>query len=364
MKKNDLIIVIIFISFITIPSVAYWFIKDKMDNTNYENRLLYEKPELTVKNITEYPKKYESYFNDHLPFKNEIRKTRSKLLYNLFNISSNSGVVVGKDGWLFYNSKEVEMIGDSISDYTNSTRYNDKDKEKMANFLEDINNKIEKNNVELYFFIIPNKENVYSDKLEGIIKRSNNKESLIEDLIKYLEKNTKLKIIYPKKELVEGRKKYETYYKYDTHWNEYGAYLGINKLMKILEEKYEIPNIKITKQKASGDLKKMALLDVENNEPKVNNFYSNIEYKCEDIDSLKKCSSEDAIYNKTVLIVGDSFREATVPYLAKLYKNALFIHRDSYKEDLINKYDVDIVIYELVERYSYSLEIADMLIKY
>ena len=79
MKKNDLVIVIIFIMFLFIPNIAYWFIKDKMDNNNYENRNLYTKPEFSFKNITEFPKNYENYYNDNLAFKNEIRKIRANV---------------------------------------------------------------------------------------------------------------------------------------------------------------------------------------------------------------------------------------------------------------------------------------------
>ena len=41
MKKNDLIIVITFILFLIGPNISYFFLKNKMDLTNYENRNLY-----------------------------------------------------------------------------------------------------------------------------------------------------------------------------------------------------------------------------------------------------------------------------------------------------------------------------------
>ena len=110
MKKKDLFIIIIFISFITLPSIFYWFLKDKMDNTNYENRNLYDKPKLELKSITEFPTNYEYYFNDNLSFKNEIRKIRSNVLYKLFNISTTPRVIVGEDGWMFYNSIAAEAV--------------------------------------------------------------------------------------------------------------------------------------------------------------------------------------------------------------------------------------------------------------
>ena len=63
-------------------------------------------------------------------------------------------------------------------------------------------------------------------------------------------------------------------------------------------------------------------------------------------------------------MVGDSFRTATIQYISKLFKNSIFIHRDVYTTDLINDNNVDIVIYEIVERYSFTLNDIDILTKY
>jgi len=83
MKKNDLVIVVLFIMILFIPNISYWFLEDKMNKNNYENRELYTKPELKFKDITEFPKKYEKYYNDNLAYKNEIRKIRANLNYKL-----------------------------------------------------------------------------------------------------------------------------------------------------------------------------------------------------------------------------------------------------------------------------------------
>lgn len=361
MKKKDLIVIIIFISFLFVPSISYWFLKDKMDNNNYENRTIFTKPELLFKNITNFPKDYENYYNDNLAFKNEIRKNRSKLFYNLFNISSSPRVIVGEDGWLFYNSRASEGT-DSISDFQNKTIYIKEEKSNIKKSLLDTRYKLQEKNIDFYILIAPNKENVYSDILEKRIKKSNNKYSKTEDLINYLNKNPDLKILYPKDELVKGRKTTDTYYKYDTHWNSYGAYLGATKLLKTIDSNFKNPDIKISYEDHSGDLAVMNLSPkMQNKEPIVKNYYDDIDYKCNDDNSY--CISKKPLYNKTILIVGDSFRVGMIPYIAKLYKKSLFIHRDVYKTDYLKKVNPDIVVFEMVERYSYNINNTDMLFK-
>ena len=97
------------------------------------------------------------------------------------------------------------------------------------------NNYLNEKDIDFYILVAPNKENVYSNYLENKITRSNRKNSRTEELIEYLSKNSQLNIIYPKEILVKNRKKYNTYYKYDTHWNDYGAYLGTVELMKQID---------------------------------------------------------------------------------------------------------------------------------
>ncbi|MDA0034336.1 hypothetical protein OGZ02_15015 [Brachyspira hyodysenteriae] len=54
-----------------------------------------------------------------------------------------------------------------------------------------------------------------------------------DQFISYISKNTDLKIVYPKKQLLEYKDKYQLYYKYDHHWNNIGAYVGF----KVLSDK-------------------------------------------------------------------------------------------------------------------------------
>lgn len=359
MNKN-LLLVVIFIMFLTLPNISYWFLKDKMDNNNYQNRELYKKPEFTFSDILSFPRNYDNYFTDHLAYGNEIRKIRSDILYKAFHLGSTSSVIVGEDGWLFYNGTGD---GNPILDYRNIEIYTNEEKEMFKNSLLNTRNKLNNKDINFYLLVIPNKENVYSYKLKKIIKKSNRKYSKTEDLINYLRENTDLNIIYPKDELMSATTEVETYYKYDTHWNNYGAFLGVMKLIKDFDNEFEIPDIKVTYEYSSGDLATMNLLpNLSNEEPNVKNFYDDITYSCESSTNLKICNSDNAIYDKTILFVGDSFRNATVQYLAKIYKRAVIIHKNEVKEDLISKYDVDTVVYESVERYSNDLLNTNILV--
>ncbi len=52
--------------------------------------------------------------------------------------------------------------------------------------------------------------------------------------VEYIKNNTDIKVVYPKEELLKYKGKYQLYYKYDTHWNSLGAYIGYTELTRIL----------------------------------------------------------------------------------------------------------------------------------
>ena len=377
MKRNNIIIIAIFILFLIGPNISYFFVKDKVDLINYEKRDLSEKPALSFSELQTYPENFEKYYNDNIPYKNEIRNLRSLILYKYFDTGSNSKVIVGKNGWLFYNSGEQSGDG-PILDYRNTTSYSQEVYDSTKEIIVNTNNELNKKGIEFYVLVAPNKENTYSDYLEGIVKRSNREESRTEELINYLKNNTEINIIYPKEALVNGRNTCNTYYKYDTHWNNYGAYLGVIELMKTIDSKFKEPEIQISMQTIneigndSSSREGRDLLDmnsiyynVKDKEPIINGFYDNVkyEYEFEEETEFKKSTSKNAIYDKTILFVGDSFRSAMFQYVSKLYSNTVFVHRNRYNEDYINKYHPDIVVYETVERSAHALSNIGDLIK-
>ena len=171
------------------PSICYFVLDDYLDHKNYENRNLYEKPNLKLSKLTKFSKEYENYYNDHIPFKNEIRSTYSKFLYTKLNMSFSEKVILGKDGWLFYNSIND---GTSMSDYQKTINFSKEEKELIKENLVDTAKKLNDKGSELIIFIAPNKEIVYStdnffdDKLYEYVSIPK-----IIEFIKYVNKDNK-----------------------------------------------------------------------------------------------------------------------------------------------------------------------------
>lgn len=177
-------------------------------------------------------------------------------------------------------------------------------------------------------------------------------------------KERNINIIYPIEELRNAKNVAQTYWKQDTHWNDYGAFIGFKKIMNEIEPTYnefdmelnisdpEILYKDLTDFSGIKNIFRDNQISVE--------FLKQIDYNISKektaTNVLEITECDKAKYDKTVIILGDSFRSSMVQYFSKIYKKVIYMHITDYKSDMIEKYDPDIMIFETVERYSGNLE--------
>lgn len=362
---SNLIMIIAFFLVLIFPPVYFEKVKDTIPQDTSENRKLAEKPEFDSSTIISYSDDYESYYNDNLPFRGIIRNLWTKFNFYILNESTTTQVLVGKNEgskestWLFYQEnhdgnpiKEVQ----GVYDFTAEEAFQiedaiDKNMEELA-----------KRNIEVYYTFIPNKATLYKEKLPDNITIFD-QDTRVDRLIKYLEdKNTK-NIINLKNYLLEAKKNGQVYHKQDTHWNEFGAFVGYKAISQTIAKDSEINynfEVQFPEEKLSDlDLIQMSgikdiLKDVE---PKVI-YQEDVEFtgmvlQTENEIAITEC--ETAPVDKTIMIVGDSFRKAMIPYFAKNFKKVIFLHRCDYGPYMLDAYAPDIIVCQFLERYVNTL---------
>ena len=310
-----------------------------------------------------------NYFDSYIVFYNlygeqYIAGIDNNVSYFLTGDMTSTQVIAGKDKWLFYKSS---IDGDPLGDYIGETRYNN---EEMSTLLKRAIKKQEyweKKGVRCLTIIPPNKENVYSEYMPENIERKSDvsKEDVMSS---YLKKNNvniiNLKSEMNKSKISENYSGYNLYYKYDTHWNQLGAEVGVAQIIKYMENRsIEVKRNEIHEEQlnyhlsALDDLAVTASLKWRFHDEK-DYFFScnpNINWQKlkEDIndDGVATIHNEKAEYKKTILIVGDSFRIAMIPALSKYYNNVIITSSGASDVDYYEKYNPDCVVYEYVERY-------------
>lgn len=367
MKKiSNYIVIIIFFIMIILPQVLFVFVGKKLPVDNSEKRKLAEKPKFKIENIENYSLEFDNYYNDNLPFRSIIRKLWTNFNFYILNESTTDSVLIGKnDGdrsltWLFFQGNDG---ANPVEETQGRLTFSEEEKNKISDKIVLNTQKLAEKNIEVFFVIMPNKENLYREKFPDSIKIYEN-ETRTEKLINYLQNDLKMKnVIYIKDALEEAKKENLLYYRQDTHWNDYGAFIGFKDIVSKIEDNYNNFEHKVEYseemilQKDLSDMLgiKSILKDVE---PTVKFMEEKSYYEevYETVNRVVITECEDPEIDKTVIIVGDSFRLTMIPYFSKLYKKVVYIHRCEYQNDLIEKYNPDIIICQVLERYVNSLQ--------
>lgn len=318
-----------------------------------ENRALAEFPEVfnsDGKINPELKTGFNSWLNDNIGFRDTLMGFNTKIQYTLFDRINSSDVISGKNGWLFYQGEG----GISIHDYQAKTLYTEKQLKKILKNVTELQKWCDDNGMEFVLMLMPNKEHIYREYMPDGIEEVH-EEKNIDLVVDYIRENSDIKVVYPKEALLKAKEKYGVYYKYDTHWNDLGAYEGYKALMSALNiTPVSFENIE-TREYDGGDLANMAMLSGMVN-PYMENF---IKYE-DDVETLYNDNNANYTYekyrfvngcNKKIFFMGDSFRSALKPMISRTFEYSNFVHRDTKIFDEVLREKPDIFVYEMVERY-------------
>lgn len=348
--KHKSRIEIIFLTsfFVMIFLPMSWVNKEEISQK--ENRALAKWKPLVNQDLKfnyNFGKDVDNYFSDRFLMRNLL----IKLYYTQFIINKNlrtNKVIKGKDNWLFHG------VPSALNMYKKENLFSQENIELVAKTLQQYDNYCRKNNKKFYFYIAPSKSMVYSEFYSELIKQNKESKSLAEQLVEYLNKNTSVKVIYPKKALIENKDKSLLYWKTDTHWNEYGAYIGYQELMDKINKEDNLKELKINKFvetiEKQGDLDKHLpkIISIkEYDSYKVPVVPKEI-YTCkitQDVTDVQNCNGK--LNNKSLLMFRDSFTINLIPYLASTFKKSKFVWQPEVDFNLMQ--DADIVVLEMVE---------------
>ena len=191
---------------------------------------------LPTYNFYQYAKKYDFKKSFNLDY---VEKYVNYTIYKLFNRSMvQNKVISGKDDFLFLGNDYANVLHKTNGTYPISEEIISH----WSNNLKELQEFYESQGIKFLFVIAPNKHTVYREKLPDWMYY-NNEENLTDIMIKSAQSNG-VKILYLKDILLKNKDEINTlYYKWDTHWNEYGASFGYQAIVDKLNNLYNL-NIK------------------------------------------------------------------------------------------------------------------------
>ncbi|MBR2403919.1 MAG: hypothetical protein IKB01_14375 [Lachnospiraceae bacterium] len=359
--KHYILCIGFFICILCLP-ISYIWTRNHIDTANYQNRPLAERPVLAWETLPDFPQDLEDYFNDHLPYKNQLTKMINQIKYHLFRRSASEDVIIGQEGWLFY---KTTTDGSPMEQYFGRDLYTEEELMTIAENLILSEKYMADKGIEFVLLILPNKERVYYDKMPEQYAEPAEMYGT-RQLVEYLRENTDIRVVYPYEKLMKMREEYpdiDFYLHGDTHWNHAGAYVGTYALYEELGmEMVPFEELEMI-QNTGSNLDLAGLINMRDYYMNDVNYeisgYKKGNIVCDyyDVDTEIILHNEDVEEGK-IFVIRDSFASNMDDYLANGFAETYMVHNQVFEMEMIEQQDPDVVVIETVERF------AEGIIKY
>ncbi|ONI40371.1 hypothetical protein AN639_04990 [Candidatus Epulonipiscium fishelsonii] len=323
-----------FFIIICMPIISMPFIQTQGQNSSRKVPTVFIQGNLNL----EYFSQVDEYLKENFNFRESLISIHSGIMESLFNTSAQSKVIVGEDNWLYYS--------ETIDDYLRTDVLTDDELAQIASNINLIAEYVEQQGAKFVFTIAPNKNSIYPEYMpKNYVKPPI--ESNAQKLAKLLDKDIYINLFerFDNTECI-------SYLKRDSHWNNYGAYLGFKEILAgldIEEENFEITQIN-KKREFKSDLDKMLY---PNGSMYDEQIYYTFDTSFEFISRFK--SGDDIIIQTTspqgeasALVFRDSFGNALLDFFARQFESVEFNRAVPYQ--LEKAKDFDYVVLEIVER--------------
>jgi len=346
----------------------------KSEVSKAEQRTLAEFPdlELTKESVEQFPDAFKAFVMDHFGFRNLFIRTHNYIKAIWLKKSPASNIIIGKNNWLFYTG---DMGGDIIEDFRGLSPFSPLQLEALNDLMKKKKEWLSNQGIEYLFVIVPNKHTIYPEFIPERLNQVSTKRRFTQ-LVSFVKKHSTDESFLDLQLLLTKNKKQDlVYYKTDSHWNGFGAFLAyraiIEKISTWFPEISGSPQAglysKQTKVSKGSGLAQMLNLAPFYTEEEVN--YS-LESTC--AENLKIHDIEEVLTARPgtisfvkgcdkaslrAIVFRDSFFVPIVPLLSEHFEQIVYVwdyyDRETLKK-LIEVVKPDVVIEEHVERFLYT----------
>lgn len=201
-----------------------------------ETGFVKELESLEKRNLTDRPgfsfskkfaRDFETYFDDNFGLRNRLVSWGGAYKTKLFRSSKNPDLTMfGKDKWLFY----ARRVGNSrmYRSYTKTNLLSNDSLKLMVSQWENRKEKYEKDSIKYLLVFWPNKHSIYPEQMSAMMQTQiKDTVSSVDQIMNYLkESESAVKLTDVRTKLIEEKRSEQLYHKFDSHWNDYGAFVG------------------------------------------------------------------------------------------------------------------------------------------
>lgn len=361
MKAIRYIFIVAFFGFLVLP----WLngsipILNKVVST--ENRALTKFPEIDTCDMDKFPLYLENYLTDQLSTRNNWIRFYNRL--NIFVFKSSPVSLkgfVGKNNWLF-------LAGEELKTYAGTALFS---QDELTEFKTEMLRRkkiISAYKAKLLIAIVPNKSNIYPEFMPNYLRQSEHG-GYGQQLHRFLKENG-LPVIDLYSSLLNNKTR-DVYFKTDNHWNDFGAFIACNEILKQMQSSFA--SVKLldtllhpikTYQEKPGCIASQLSIEKETSDmnyhpsPILNKTTLVAKKKYPVMKDFPYGDEYETVYMQSdttlpkVLLIRDSFGKRLIPYLAEECSKCTAIWDGWHyglNEDIIKDTKPNFVIYLISE---------------
>lgn len=326
-----------------------------------ENRVLAQRPEFP-KHLSEWKgltDRWDAYLTDNFAPRAFIISRLNYARY-LMGYSGSEKVVVGRDGWLFFDSDT------HLSQFAGKLSLSDPE---IAGWVAAFKERVAYLNgmgIQFYMLIGPVKEDMYPEHRPSWMPtiRVDNE---VDKIVRAMSQAGVDRLVDPRPELLAAKSIYPLWDEYETHWSGWGAYIGYKALVNRIAQ--DIPDVKAYPQSYFDGIQHSSPSTVENLGTMLGiagfTDQDRMTYELADWAGQAKTTyltdkhdwTAPLVINtpskngRTLLLMRDSFSTEMLPLLEANFSRIIAVHVQDgfFRDDLIKKYHPDAVVLEIIE---------------
>ena len=334
-----------------------------------ENRNLAKFPPLVTDgrfNLS-FTKEFETWFMDHLGFREQMISTNKTILKKVFDRSlTTSSYKTGKTGDSIYASDAI------IKDFAHVNLRSEKEVEKIGQSYQKISDWLGEKGIPFYYVQCVDKQTVYPERfIESVMQVGN--VSKTDQVMTYLQDKTTVNAIYLKQVLQDNRDKYDVFSHWGdpTHWTDRGAYIGYRYMMEQINPDMQTALKVLTQDDYNITYKSAKGPDNQTEQIEVFTIENPAAQKT-DVSVLGQWASDQrhsvwqnpqAGNDMRLLLVCDSyFNGYLIEDIAESFGEVWLVWGDYTKQipEIVELCDPDLVIYECAERVDRSADVCSL----
>jgi len=352
-------ITVAFVAIIAAPGVANLLGTDGADE-EAENRKLAAFPALASNwsSIRSFLPDLDAWFSDHFGFRSQLVTWYGISRYMWLGVSPSPAVGIGPRGWLFY----VDDGG--LEDFTNEHPLTESEIQNWRNTVVRAKNWCQARGIAYLFTILPDKGSIYPELFPQTARRVSRLSRADQVVTAITDVGAAVDV---RPALLNAKRSARLFQKTDTHWNQRGAYIGYRTIIDAL--RLQLPSIPpskpesdfepMTRHIAGMDLAgMMGLTRVLGEEdlrfvPKQKRQYVVVEPKWNIVEAGEPRIVTE-IPGSTLpraVVFRDSFTSAMAPYFSEHFSRVVYLWRNDFAVDEIEKEHPDVVLQEIVGRH-------------